>query len=154
MLRGRCLSYGQGATYWPLREAVLSAVALTGAEPASAAGTALATALGDHPDSANIVMRLLSLAGYHREMAVPEDVPWAMRLFLERLTRQQSVVLVVNDLHWAEPGLLDVLEHIADWSRDSPIMLLGLARPEFYETPAHLGRRQAQRDRPAAARAG
>jgi tetratricopeptide (TPR) repeat protein len=55
-------------------------------------------------------------------------------LFLERLTRQQSVVLVVDDLHWAEPGLLDVLEHVADWSRDSPIMLLGLARPEFYES--------------------
>ena len=65
---------------------------------------------------------------------MPEDVPWAVRMFLEQLARRQPVVLVVDDLHWAEPGLLDVLEHIADWSRDSPIMLLGLARPEFYDS--------------------
>ena len=47
--------------------------------------------------------------------------------------------VVVDDLHWAEPGLLDVLEHIADWSRESPIMLLGLARPEFYDERADVG---------------
>jgi class 3 adenylate cyclase/tetratricopeptide (TPR) repeat protein len=134
VLMGRCLSYGEGATYWPLREAALSAVALTGDEPAAVAETAFAAALGDSADTANIVTRLLALAGYYRETSVPEDVPWAMRLFLERLATRQPVILVVDDLHWAEPGLLDVLEHVADWSRDSPIMLLALARPEFYDS--------------------
>jgi len=61
-------------------------------------------------------------------------VPWAVRLFLELVAAQRPVLLVVDDLHWAESGLLDVLEHVADWSRDSPIMLLGLARPEFYDS--------------------
>ena len=65
---------------------------------------------------------------------MPEDVPWAVRLFLELLAAQRPVLLVVDDLHWAESGLLEVLEHVADWSRDSPIMLLGLARPEFYDS--------------------
>ena len=134
VLMGRCLSYGQGATYWPLREAALGAVGLTGDESADAAETAFAAALGDSPDTANVVTRLHALAGFNREAAVPEDVPWAVRMFLEQLARRQPVVLVVDDLHWAEPGLLDVLEHIADWSRDSPIMLLGLARPEFYDS--------------------
>jgi class 3 adenylate cyclase len=134
VLMGRCLSYGQGATYWPLREAALSAVGLTGDETLSSAEAAFAAVLGDSPDAGNVVSRLLALAGYNRETTVPEDVPWAMRLFLERLARQQPLILVVDDLHWAEPGLLDVLEHIADWSRDSPIMLLGLARPEFYDS--------------------
>jgi tetratricopeptide (TPR) repeat protein len=134
VLMGRCLSYGQGATYWPLREAALGAAGLTGDEPSYAAETAFAAALGDSPDTANVVTRLLALAGFNREAAVPEDVPWAVRMFLEQLARRQPVVLVVDDLHWAEPGLLDVLEHIADWSRDSPIMLLGLARPEFYDS--------------------
>jgi class 3 adenylate cyclase len=133
VLVGRCLSYGQGATYWPLREAVLGAAGLTGDEPAAAAGAAFAAVLGESADSANVVTRLLALAGFNRQAAVPEDVPWAVRLFLERLAARQPLVLVVDDLHWAEPGLLDVLEHIADWSRDSPIMLLGLARPEFYD---------------------
>jgi class 3 adenylate cyclase len=134
VLTGRCLSYGQGATYWLLREAVLGAAGLTGDEPADAAEAAFATTLGNSPDTANVVTRLLALAGFDRDAAVPEDVPWAVRVFLEQLARRQPVVLVVDDLHWAQPGLLDVLEHIADWSRESPIMLVGLARPEFYES--------------------
>lgn len=134
VLRGRCLSYGQGATYWPLREAVLGAASLTGDEPAAVAEAAFAAAVGDGPDTANVVTRLLALTGFHRDTAVPEDIPWAVRILLEQIARRHPVLLVVDDLHWAEPGLLDVLEHVADWSRDSPIMLLGLARPEFYET--------------------
>jgi len=134
VLMGRCLSYGQGATYWPLREAVLGAVGLTGDEPADAAEAAFATTLGSSPDTANVVTRLLALAGFDRDGAVPEDVPWAVRVFLEQLAQRQPIVLVVDDLHWAQPGLLDVLEHITDWSRDSPIMVVGLARPEFYES--------------------
>ena len=134
VLTGRCLSYGQGATYWPLREAVLGAVGLTGEEPAEAAEAAFAAVLCDGPDTANIVSRLLALAGFNREAPVPEDVPWAVRLFLELLAAQRPVLLVVDDLHWAGSGLLEVLEHVADWSRDAPIMLLGLARPEFYDS--------------------
>lgn len=134
VLMGRCLSYGQGATYWPLREAALGAAGLTGDESPDVAATAFAAVLGDSPENANVVSRLLALAGFNRETSVPDDVPWAVRIFLEQLSRRRPVVLMVDDLHWAEPGLLDVLEHIADWSRDSPIMLLGLARPEFYET--------------------
>jgi len=133
VLTGRCLSYGQGATYWPLRQAVLGAVGLTGEEPADAAEAAFTAVLRNDPDAANIVNRLLILAGFNRE-AVPEDVPWAVRLFLELLAAQWPVLLEVDDLHWAESGLLEVLEHVADWSRDSPIMLLGLARPEFYDS--------------------
>ena len=133
VLVGRCLSYGQGSTYWPLRDAVLRAVGLTGDEPAAVAEAAFAAVLGESPATANVVTRLLALAGFNPQAAVPEDVPWAVRLFLERLAARQPLVFVIDDLHWAEPGLLDVLEHIADWSRDSPIMLLGLARPEFYD---------------------
>jgi class 3 adenylate cyclase/tetratricopeptide (TPR) repeat protein len=134
VLTGRCLSYGQGATYWPLRQAALGAVGLTGEEPADVARAAFAGALGGGPDTANIVSRLLALAGFHREAPVPEDVPWAVRLFLELLAARRPVVLVIDDLHWAESGLLEVIEHVADWSRSAPIMLLGLARPEFYDS--------------------
>lgn len=98
------------------------------------AQAAFFAALGDGPDTANVVTRLLALAGFNRETAMPDDMPWAVRILLERLARRHPVVLVIDDLHWAESGLLDVVEHIADWSRDSPIMILGLARPEFYES--------------------
>ena len=131
---GHCLSYGQGATYWPLREALLSAVGLTGDEPAAEAAAAFGVVLDDGPDTTNVVTRLLAVAGYRRDEIVPEDVPWAVRIFLEQLARRKPVVLVIDDLHWADAGVLDVIEHVADWSRDAPIMLVGLARPEFYDT--------------------
>jgi predicted ATPase len=134
--------------------AVLGAAGLTGDEPADAAEAAFATTLGNSPDTANVLTRLLALAGFDRDGAVPEDVPWAVRVFLEQLARQQPIVLVVDDLHWAQPGLLDVLEHIADWSREWPIMLVGLARPEFYESRPSWGGREAQRDGRIAVRAG
>jgi class 3 adenylate cyclase/tetratricopeptide (TPR) repeat protein len=107
VLMGRCLSYGQGATYWPLRDAALGAVGLTGEEPADAAEAVFARALGDGPDTVNIASRLLALAGFNRGAPVPEDVPWAVRLFLELLAARRPVVLVIDDLHWAESGLLE-----------------------------------------------
>ena len=73
VLMGRCLSYGQGATYWPVREAVLGAAELTGDEPAGAAEAAFAAVLGESPDTANVVTRLLALTGFNRQGTVPED---------------------------------------------------------------------------------
>ena len=133
VLFGQCLSYGQGATYWPLREAVLHAAELTGDESADDAARALDRVLAESPDADNVVRRLLALIGYHRDDTVPEDMAWAVRTFLEALSRQRPVMLVIDDLHWAEPGLLDLIEHIADWSRGAPLMLVVLARPEFLE---------------------
>ena len=134
VLFGHCLSYGDGATYWPLREAVLAAAKLTGDETAAEAAETLRGALADIPDTDNVVRRLLALVGHDKDSSVPEDMAWAVRRYLESLASQRPVVLVVDDLHWAEPGLLDLIEHIADWSRDAPILLLVLARPEFFDT--------------------
>ena len=134
VLMGRCLSYGQGATYWPVREAVLGAAELTGDEPAGAAEAAFAAVLREAP------IPLTSSAGCSRSPGSTARGPCrrtcrgrcgcSSNCWLAR----RPVVLVVDDLHWAESGLLDVLEHVADWSRDCPIMLLGLARPEFYDS--------------------
>src|SRR5262249_27906589 len=104
-----------------------------------AAAAAFAAALGGGPDAANVVTRLLALAGFNREAAMPEDMPWAVRVFLERLAQRQPVVLVAGDLHWAEPGLLDGLEHVADWSPGSPGLPPWLARPELYDGPPAWG---------------
>lgn len=104
VLVGRCLSYGQGATYWPLREAVLRAAGLTGEEPAGVAGAAFAAVLGESPDTSNVVTRLLALPGLNRQASVPEDVPWAVRLFLERLAARQPVVLVAGNFAGTKRG--------------------------------------------------
>ena len=110
VLTGRCLSYGDGITYWPLVEIFRHA----GAEDE------LAQALS---------------AG------APEEIFWSVRKALERRARERPLAVVVEDIHWAEPTLLDLLQHLVDWTRDAPIFLLCLARPELLdERPAWIGR--------------
>jgi class 3 adenylate cyclase/tetratricopeptide (TPR) repeat protein len=105
-LRGRCLHYGEGITFWPIVEAL------------SAAGEAAQPIL-DH----------LSSGG----AATPEELFWEVRRLLESLAVQRPVILHIDDLHWAEPMLVDLLEHIVDLSRGAPILLLCTARPELLE---------------------
>ena len=73
-----------------------------------------------------------------------------MRKVLEALARRRPLVLVVDDLQWAEPTFIDLIEHVAEWTRDAPLLLLIMARPELLEARPGLGRRQAQRDDGAA----
>jgi tetratricopeptide (TPR) repeat protein len=63
----------------------------------------------------------------------PEEVFWSVRKAFERQSRRRPLALVVEDIHWAEPTLLDLLEHLAEWTRDAPLLLLCLARPELFD---------------------
>jgi class 3 adenylate cyclase/tetratricopeptide (TPR) repeat protein len=63
----------------------------------------------------------------------PEDIAWSVRKALERRGRDRPLALVVEDIHWAEPTLLDLLEHLADWTRDAPLLLVCLARPDLID---------------------
>ncbi len=90
-------------------------------------------------------------AGAEEELAAalatgaPEEVFWSVRKALERRARERPVALVVEDIHWAEPTLLDLMEHLMDWTRDAPILLLCLARPELIDArPAWGGQSQAE----------
>jgi class 3 adenylate cyclase/tetratricopeptide (TPR) repeat protein len=111
VLSGRCLPYGEGITFWPLREIFAAAGA------------------GDDLDAA--------LAS---EWA--EEIFLAVRKLLEHRARDRPLVLVIDDIHWAEPTLLDLIEHLIDWIRDAPVLLLCLARPELLgDRPAWAGGR-------------
>jgi class 3 adenylate cyclase/tetratricopeptide (TPR) repeat protein len=118
---GRCLPYGDGITFWPLTELIQR----LGGEPA------VAEALGDDPDSALVVERLRVLGGHGT--APPEELFWAVRRLFELLARERPLLVVLEDVHWAEPMLLDLVEHVSRWSRDAPILLLCVARPELFE---------------------
>jgi DNA-binding SARP family transcriptional activator/class 3 adenylate cyclase len=73
---------------------------------------------------------------------VTEEIFWSVRKALEHRARERPLALVLDDIHWAEPTLLDLIEHLADWTRDAPILLLCLARPELLSNrPAWRGRR-------------
>ena len=100
VLRGRCLSYGEGITYWPLVEILIA----IGVEPDSVIGTS------------------------------PPETQLAFRRLLEVRAAERPQVVVIDDLQWAEPVFVDLVEHIADLSRDARVFLLCIARTELLDS--------------------
>ncbi|MEO8293674.1 MAG: adenylate/guanylate cyclase domain-containing protein [Actinomycetota bacterium] len=130
VLRGRCLSYGEGITYFPLIEIIRDALDVDPLEGGDVAAT-IAGLIPYEPGAAQIAATLASLLG--TGTATVEDISWAARRFLEAMAVSRPVVVVLDDLHWGEQSLLDLVDQIADWSRDAPILLVCMARPELLE---------------------
>jgi DNA-binding SARP family transcriptional activator len=123
---GRCLPYGEAITYWPLAEIVRE---LVGDDPR----TSLDILLSGDPDAALIADRLASAMGIAETAQPSEETFWAARTLFEALARTRPLVLVLEDLHWAEPTFLDLVEYLSLWVRDAPLLILCLARPELLE---------------------
>ncbi len=130
---GRCLSYGRGITFWPAREAVKNALGLHQDEPIASAKAKIEAIVADDPDDRLITQRVLQLIGLEEPAAAREDVFWAVRKFCEQLAGRAPLVVVFDDIHWAEPTFLDLVDYVADWSRDVPMLLLCMARPELLD---------------------
>jgi DNA-binding SARP family transcriptional activator/tetratricopeptide (TPR) repeat protein len=126
-LEGRCLSYGEGITYWPLRGILLNAF---GAERTV---ERIAEALGGGSEAESIAVRLGSAVGLAQGEATRGEIFSAVRRLVETLARHRPLLLVFEDLHWAEATLLDLIEYLAATVRAAPVLLLCLARPEFVE---------------------
>jgi class 3 adenylate cyclase/tetratricopeptide (TPR) repeat protein len=129
---GRCLAYGSGITYWPVAEALRDGIAKVGSEDGAGAG--LAALLRDEPEADRLLAAVGSLLGMNAEAHDQEELFWAVRKTFEALARRRPLVLVLDDIHWGEPTFLDLVEHIADWTRDAPILLIAVARVELLET--------------------
>jgi predicted ATPase/class 3 adenylate cyclase len=133
VLRGRCLSYGDGITYWPIAEVVRQAAGLTEADDDAAIAAKIGALMADERDRSKTIQRLGELLGRFEGAAGKEETFWAVRTLLESLARRKPVVLVLDDLHWAEPTLIDLVEHLAEWLHDAPLLLICLARQELLE---------------------
>jgi class 3 adenylate cyclase/tetratricopeptide (TPR) repeat protein len=135
VLRGRCLSYGEGITYWPVAEIVRQAAGIVDTDPPAEARAKLHRLLDAGTDREHelVADRIAQLIGLEAAPGPAEEAPWAFRRLLELLARRTPLVVVLDDLHWAEPGLLDLVEHVADYGRGAPILLVAMARPEFLE---------------------
>ena len=123
VLSARCLPYGNGISFLPLAELVRSA----------GGDEAVRLALEAEPDGALIVERVCGTVDSGSTTASSEETFWAIRRLFEALAREQPVVVCLEDVHWAEPTFLDLIEYVAGWSRDSPIMLLCIARPDLLD---------------------
>lgn len=133
MLRGRCLPYGEGITYWPLAEIVRGAASIDDDDTVEGAMAKIRSLTAGHDDGQIIAERISTAVGVSPEAAPQEELFWAVRKLFERLAADRPLTIVFDDIHWAEPTLLDLIEHIVDWSRDAPILLVCMARPELLE---------------------
>jgi class 3 adenylate cyclase/tetratricopeptide (TPR) repeat protein len=120
---GRCLPYGEGITYWPLTEIVQALGGESGVREI----------LGVEEDASLVASHVLGATGAAEPSGAPEETFWAFRRLFEALAREQALVVVVDELQWAEPTLLDLLEYVLTFAADQPILLLCLTRPELFD---------------------
>jgi DNA-binding SARP family transcriptional activator len=123
---GRCLSYGEGATYLPLVEIVRQVA------PKRPRST-IASLVAEEEDAEFIATRLTELTGGAEGGSSSGEVFWAVRRLFESVARERPLVVVLEDIHWAEPTLLDLVEYLDSWVSDAPVVVLCLARPTLLE---------------------
>ena len=133
VVRGRCLPYGEGITYWPLAEAVKALAAISEGDSPAAARAAIERIVEEGGEPPAIGGHVAGAIGLGVERATNEELFWAVRRFFEIVAQDEPLVVVFDDIQWAEPTFLDLIENFADWSRDAPILLLCVARPELLE---------------------
>jgi class 3 adenylate cyclase/DNA-binding winged helix-turn-helix (wHTH) protein len=138
VLAGRCLPYGEGITYWPLAQMVRS----LGGSDLSAR---VRYVLGDQEHAERAAGAVSAATGIGGAEGDANEIAWAFRLLFETLARRQPLIVVVDDVHWAEPTLLDLLEYAAGFSTGAAILLLCLARPELLESRPGWGAPQPSR---------
>jgi len=134
---GRSPAYGEGIAFWALGEMIRGRAKLHESDDEPTTRSGIAAMLREHvPDEAErawIEPALLSLLGIGSGAGSSQQLFGAWRTFFERLAASGQVVMIFEDLHHADPGLLDFIDHLLDWSRNLPILMVTLARPELLE---------------------
>jgi class 3 adenylate cyclase/predicted ATPase len=135
--RGRSPSYGEGITFWALGEMVRRRARLTEDDDEATTRERIHATVAEYvpdPEERAIVQpALLTLLGLG-ESAGGRDVLFpAWRLFFERISELGTTALIFEDLQWADSGLLDFIDHLLDWSKSRPILVVTLARPELFD---------------------
>jgi class 3 adenylate cyclase/tetratricopeptide (TPR) repeat protein len=139
--QGRSLPYGDGVSFWALSEMIKAQAGVLETDSSDEVARKLAVAVeslvGDAPDADWIVEHLRPLAGLGVESELSGDrrseAFAAWRQFFEAMSEQHPLVLVFEDLHWADDGLLDFVDHLIEWSGDLPILVVCTARPELLD---------------------
>ena len=132
VLRGRCLPYGEGVTYWSIAEMVKASAGISDDDPLERAYEKLRETCEDEAvaDLLGLAVGVLEAVESERSQ---QEIAWALRSWAEQLAAAQPLVLVFEDVHWGEEPLLELIEHLAAWVRAAPVLLLCLARPELLD---------------------
>jgi class 3 adenylate cyclase len=142
--QGRCLAYGEGVAFWALAEMIRGRAGIVEDEESSSAAAKLAVSIDRHiPDADErrfVKPRLGHLLGLEEgSVGDQENLFAACRIFFERIADEGPSIMVFEDIHWADSALLDFIEYLVEWSRDRPIFVLTLARPELAERRPNWG---------------
>jgi tetratricopeptide (TPR) repeat protein len=124
---GRCVPYGEGITYWPLTEIVDQ---MAGRDLAG-----IVELVAGEENAALIAERIAGAVGRAEAEGRSEEIAWAVRKLFEALSRERPLVVVLDDIHWAEPTFLDLIEYLAGFTA-GPVLLLALARPDVLDERA------------------
>jgi predicted ATPase len=139
VVAGRCLSYGEGLTFWPLRAIVDGLVGTADEESSEQAQARIARLLEDDDDTATIVERVAGALGQSEAAAYPAETFWAVRKLLEAAARDQPLVILFEDIHWAEPTFLELIEHLAGKTEGVPILIVAAARTDLFDVRPDFG---------------
>jgi class 3 adenylate cyclase/tetratricopeptide (TPR) repeat protein len=135
IVRGRCLPYGEGITYWPVAEMLRELVGIA-ADSTSEESLAQLTAASPDADVADRLARIIG-APEPTQGAVESadrEIAWGFRRLVEHVIESRGpLVLVFEDIHWAEPALLDLIEYLVTWTRDAPLLVVASSRPELLD---------------------
>ena len=140
---GRSPAYGEGITFWALGEMVRGRCGLAENDSEELTRAKLAETLAeripDEQERRSVEASLLALLGVETPTVGPEELFAGWRTFFERLAATGPVVMVFEDLHWADAGTLDFIDHLLDWARTIPLMIITLARPELLDRRPNWG---------------
>ncbi len=130
---GRCLSYGEGLTFWPLREVVEELAGTDDGESSEEAQAKIARVLPPDDDRASVVERVAGALGLSDAAASPTETFWAVRKLLEAAAGRQPLVVLFEDVHWGEPAFLELIEYLAGTIRGVPVMIVAIARADLLD---------------------
>ena len=132
-LSGRTLPYGEGVTYWPLAAMIKASAAIGDDDPAADAFEKLRASC-ESEAVADLLAAALGVLGAAEGDRTPGELSWAALRWAEQLAQGQPLVLVFEDIHWAEEPLLELVEQLARSLQDSPVLIVAVARPELLDT--------------------
>ncbi len=134
LVRGRCLPYGEGITFWPVAEAVKELCGITEEETPDQAMAKISALMPEGEESRLVTDRIAAAIGITETGGDTQETFWAVRKLLEHVGAEGPLLVVFDDIHWAEPTMLDLIEYVSSFSQGVSMMLLCLARRDLLDT--------------------
>ncbi|MEX2554634.1 MAG: adenylate/guanylate cyclase domain-containing protein [Actinomycetota bacterium] len=132
VVRARCLPYGEGITFWPAAEAIKQAAGILDEDDAEGVGAKIGRLIAGDPEQAAIMNGVAEILGVGGLGVATHELFWAVRKVFEAVARPAGLALVFEDIHWAEPTFLDMLEYLKARVA-APLLIVCPARPELLE---------------------